>query len=719
MTLPDYIDNNQNKLEDVLRALILDESQTNLDIATGFFRIEAWIRLEPAFNTLTNLRLLIGRDPTIRPAEGDRIDLSRYFHHDVQKQLEVEKYKLRYKQQIDRLIAYLRQDHIHIRLYGAIGEGVQFLHAKTYIFDNYSIIGSSNFTPAGLCGNTELNVLNKTFAIAQDLRQNWFEKFWNEKSVDHDYKDKLLDALNASKFGSKAYTPYQVFLKALYELFKEDTLPDTSIRTSLELASFQQEGFVRAVGLLERHRGCIVADAVGLGKTYIGLRVLDHYLIKDKRPGYVPRALVVCPAQLRDLMWLKKLDEFGIKADVISQEEISRKTFDIRRYNKHDIIVVDESHNFRNSATNRYVNLQKLIGSGKRNKRVLLLTATPLNTSIYDLYHQILLLTRNTEKYYQEWGIPNLKIYFQALAKGEEEITELLFQTMVRRSRQDVIKRQLVGEEIYVGGLKIHFPKRCLKQFTYNFEANFQGLYVIIANQIDELHLAPYNIKAFKNQKTKHEQDDILRNVALVALMKSLYLKRLESSLIAFESSIRKQSNFQERFFTLLKHGKLLDGKNFRKMLAAEIDEEDNISVDELIESLDEIDIKDYQIDKLHEHIQSDINILGNIYNQLLQIKKNVEAGQDSDLKLAVFKQLLKNELKGQKILVFSYFKDTTDYLYNQLLADDDWLKVMSTDERLPIIDKITGETPGKQREEKVKRFAPKANIQSEQEQQN
>ena len=303
MDLPDYIDNNQHKLEDVLRSLILDNSQTNLDIATGFFRIEAWLRFELAFNTLTNLRLLIGRDPTIRPAEGDRIDLTQHFHRDIRLHLETEKYKLKYKQQIDRLIAYLQQDRIQVRLYGAVGEGMQFLHAKAYIFDKYSIIGSSNFTPAGLSGNTELNVLNKTSVIAQDLRQNWFEKLWNDKSVDKDYQAKLIDALNASKFGSKAYTPYQVFLKALYELFKEDTLPDTSVRTSLELASFQQEGFERAVRLLERHRGCIVADAVGLGKTYIGLRVIEHYHYKDRRPSYVPRALVICPAQLRDLVW--------------------------------------------------------------------------------------------------------------------------------------------------------------------------------------------------------------------------------------------------------------------------------------------------------------------------------------------------------------------------------------------------------------------------------
>ena len=413
------------------------------------------------------------------------------------------------------------------------------------------------------------------------------------------------------------------------------------------------------------------------------------------------------------------MDEYGVKADIVSQEEISRQTFDIRRYNKHDIIVVDESHNFRNSATNRYRNLQKIIGSGKRNKQVLLLTATPINTSIYDLYHQILLLTRNTETYYREWGVPNLKTYFKALAKGEAEITELLFQVMVRRSRQDVIKRQLAGEEIYIAGQKIRFPKRQLQQFTYNFEASFQGLYVGIANQIDELNLAPYNIKAFKKRKTKQEEDDIKRNDALVALMKSLYLKRLESSLIAFESSICNQRNFQERFFTLLQKAKLLDSKNFRKIIAVETDEEENISFEDLLESLDVIEPTDYQIDELRSQIQSDINILNSIITTLLQIKKNVEIGRDYDRKLVAFKQLLATELKGKKILVFSYFKDTTDYLYKHLLSDDDWLKAMGIDARSPRIDKITGETPGKHREEKVKRFAPNANCQSEDEKQN
>lgn len=357
------------------------------------------------------------------------------------------------------------------------------------------------------------------------MRSRWFERFWDDPCVDLDYKTKLIDTLNASKFGSKAYTPYQVFVKALYELFKDDTGIEGSDRTSLELASFQQQGFEQAVKLLEKHQAVMVADAVGLGKTYIGLRLIEHYLQKERQPGYVPKALIVCPAQLRDLVWIKKLDEFGIKANIISQEELGRSTFDIKPYNKHDIVVVDESHNFRNSGTNRYRNLQRLLGSGKRHKRVVFLTATPINNTVYDLYHQILLMTCNTETYYREWGITNLNSYFKALNKGDVEITELLMQTMVRRSRQDVIKRQQAGEQVFIGGKEIHFPKRQLENFTYNFEDSYQGLYAGIASQIENLNLSPYKIKAFKKRLNKQDEAQVKRNEALTALMKSLWLK--------------------------------------------------------------------------------------------------------------------------------------------------------------------------------------------------
>ncbi|MGK7901178.1 MAG: helicase-related protein [Hormoscilla sp.] len=712
MAIPDYIDNVQNKLEAVLREFILHENQTRLDIATGFFRMEAWVRVEAAFYNLTSLRLLIGRDPAIQPAERSRIDLQQYYRREQQLLLEGEPYNREYKQRIDRLIAYLRQDRIHVRLY----DNSQFFHAKAYIFDNYSIIGSSNFTPSGLNGNTELNVVNKQPSIAEDLRNNWFDKFWNHPTVDKDYKTKLIDTLESSKFGSKPYTPYQIFIKALYELFKSDTAREAGDRTVLELASFQQEGYERSVKLLERHQGVMVADSVGLGKTYIALRLIEHYLAKDKGQGYIPRALIVCPAQLRQLVWLKKLDEFGIKADVVSQEEISRQEFNVRRYSKHDIMVVDESHNFRNSATNRYRNLQRLISSGKRNKRVVLLTATPINNSIYDLYHQMLLLTRNSETYYREWGITNLKSYFQLVDKGVMDITELLLQTMVRRSRQDVIKRQQAGDKIAIGGQEIHFPKRQLSNFTYNFEDSFQGLYAGIANQIDRLHFAPYNIRYFKKSKDRQDRARVKRNEAVVALMKTLYLKRLESSLIAFENSLSYQMQFQQRFEQYLQEGKLLESKKFRKILAVETDEDETTAIEELISSLDEIDPQGYRTDALQQAIASDMEILEGILDVLKQIKAAVERSQESDRKLLAFKELLKGRLQGQKILAFSYFKDTAKYLHGQLLKDREWLESMQVKGRQLTIDLLTGDTKSKQRQEKVKCFAPLSNCENDEE---
>jgi superfamily II DNA or RNA helicase len=602
----------------------------------------------------------------------------------------------------------LEQDHVQVRLFGVHGKKVQFLHAKAYIFDSYSIVGSSNFTPSGLAGNTELNIVNKISAIAQNLRQNWFEKFWTDPSVDLDYKTKLIDTLNASKFGSKPYTPYQVFLKTLYELFKDDSIIGGGDHTTLDLASFQQEGFERAVKLIEKHNGCIVADAVGLGKTYIGLRVLDYYLIKLRSPRTVPRALVICPAQLRDLVWMKKLDEFGIKADIVSQEEISRQSFDISKYRYHDIVIVDESHSFRNSATNRYRNLQKLLGSGKRNKRVLLLTATPINTNIFDLYHQISLLTRSQDSYYRTEGITNLKTYFKALAQGGIESTELLMQTMVRRSRQDVIRRQEAGEEIRINGQLIRFPKRQLEQFTYNFEDSYTGLYAGFANQIDEMFLAPYNIKSFKKRKQKSDEVEIQRNNALVALQKALYLKRLESSIRAFRKSVENQRDFQTYFYEFLKVGKLLDSRNFRKLLMGSLSEDDiEGDMTAIIDQLEEIDPNDYDLDLLQSHIESDLTILKAMLETLTTIQQNVEAGKDHDRKLSAFKELFSQRLKGQKVLVFCYYQETANYIYDEILKDKQWLTEMGD----PTIELITGATPSKQREIKVKRFSPKSNL--------
>lgn len=722
MTLPTYIDNQKNKLAVVIQRLIFLEKQTELDIATGFFRIEAWIRLERAFNKLTRLRLLIGRDPTIKPAEPHRIDLQDYLRRELQGQLESSTFGLEYKQCIDRLIAFLKQDHVEVRLYGATGVGTPtpFLHAKAYLFPDYSIVGSSNFTVPGLEGNTELNVLLANAQAAQEMRTTWFTGFWDHPSVDKDYKSKLLAELDRSKFGSRAYTPHQILMRCLSTLFqpKEDRAAKGQA-TTLELANFQQEGFERALQLLERHGGVIIADAVGLGKTYIGLRLIDHVLTERRQPGYVPRALVISPAQVRNLVWEPKLREFGLMADLLSQEEMGRPDFNGRRYSHCDIILVDESHNFRNKKTARYTNLQRLICGGRRRKWVVLLTATPINNTIFDLYYQVLLLTRNDDLFYSSWGIPNLMTLFKNLNKGQGQITELLFQTMVRRSRLDVLKRQQAGEKIIIAGQEIRFPRRILGQFTYNFEDSFHGLYSRWVTYIEDLLLAPYNLELYLRRKDKNSTNQQLCDEMITNLMKTLYLKRLESSIKAFEHSIRWQAAFQERFLELLQQGHLLDGSQYRRLIALETEDQDD-SVEEVLASLPTVDPTLYDLEKLTRAIRADQEVLNQILKGIARIQAAVEAGEDFDFKLQSFKQMMLN-LEQDKVIVFSYYKDTAEYLYQQLLADEQWLTAMAEkrarSRRFGLsLELLTGKTPNRQREILVRRFAPRVNRLSDQE---
>lgn len=120
----------------------------------------------------------------------------------------------------------------------------------------------------------------------------------------------------------------------------------------MDLAKFQQDGVIEAEALLDRYRGCIVADATGLGKTYIGLELLRKYFIKLVQRVRRPRFLVLCPAQLRELVWWPRLREFlGFNVDMESMESLGWESFDPRKYIDYDFVLVDESHNFRNPAT--------------------------------------------------------------------------------------------------------------------------------------------------------------------------------------------------------------------------------------------------------------------------------------------------------------------------------------------------------------------------------
>jgi len=691
---PDYIDNQAHTLAEVLPRIVRDLGQQEAAFASGFFNPKAWHYLKDALPLLHRFRLLLGRQPEITFPE-DRLDLRRYFKQKLQGDLEDLPFDPEHLRLIESLIAFLKRDSVEVRLFRE-----KFLHAKAYLFPQVAIVGSSNFTPSGFLDNSELNLVRKEEAVAKALL-DWFEGKWTEAE---DYKGTLIETLDASKFGGKPYTPYEVFIKALYEYFKDRLRPeDPERRLAIEFAEFQVEGLRDAKRLLDRHRGVLIADAVGLGKTYIGMGLLEHYTLGRRRPGYIPKAIIICPAQLRDTLWKPKLDEYGIKATILSQEEVGRKTFDWKRYRNVDMVLVDESHNFRNPGTNRYQNLLKLIATGKRAKLVTLMTATPINTSVWDLYHQIMLLTRGDDAYYREYGISNLRGFFQRVDKGAAELFDLLEETTVRRTRYDIKKRLEQGEKIIIGGQEVRFPERHLQPITYDLVGTYQGFYAEIARCVEALSLVSYNIEAFKKDR---DQTNVDRNEALIGILKTLFLKRLESSIAAFEESVKRQQTFQQRFFDLLLQNKLLDSPSHRKILAVEQDEEREETMEEIIAGLPTVSVADYDLREIKNRVMADLKIFGSIIDRLDRIKRSVEDGTERDRKLERVKAVLAGELKGKKVLLFTYYQDTADYLFRSLTDDEEWLEKAGQ----PRLGLITGDTPTAQRERLIKQFAPISN---------
>lgn len=694
---PDIIDNAAATLDEALVRSVRDVGQRRLDLATGYFAPEVWELVGAAFGELTAFRLLLGERPEVGYGGPDAFDLRRYYRKKIADDLASLAFDRRHAALVDALVAFLERPEVELRLFSGA-----FLHAKAYIFDRLSFVGSSNFTIAGLTRNSELMLASTNQGTAAQLRE-WFEGKW---AASEDYKDEFARALMESKFGSKPYSPFEVFIKALYEYFKgRISIAEAERAAAVDLARFQEEGKADAERLLDKWGGVLIADAVGLGKTYIGLSLLERELLQKRRKGRVPRAVVICPAQLRDLVWQPRLAEYGIPVmAVLSQEEVGRNSFDWKRYRNADVVLVDESHNFRNPGTNRYRNLTKLIAGGRR-KRVILMTATPVNNTLYDLYYQLLLLARGDDHFYRPIGVGNLRQYFKGAVEGGLEIFDLLEETTVRRSRADIRRRQQAGEEVVINGQPVHFPERVLERIEYDLDGSYRGFYGAITDAIERLHLVSYNLAQFARTKTSDTLQEEQRNTALIALLKMLYLKRLESSSAAFEVSVRRQAQFQQRFLETLRQGKLLDAAGYRKLLAVEADEERPERAEDVLRELPSVDPTAYDMERIAERVSADIATLDEITRQVERARASTEETLGDD-KLRRIKGLLNGALRGHKVLIFTSYHDTAAYVHRLLTSDADWLDAAGT----PQIGLITGDTKPDERRRLIERFAPVAN---------
>ena len=684
------IDNSDVKLSTFLNDVLQEIPNTQFDIATAFFNIQAFALIKDNIQEVKGFRLLLGRAPEIRSETTLGDVLLKMIREEVEGfDLSKEKDSL-----VKEAIEFLNKGNVQVRLYDK-----EFLHGKAYIFDKLVIVGSSNFTPAGLTHNTELNSVSLE-AEAEYVKTHWFEKFWNGAV---DFKAELIGLLEASRFGTKEYSPYEVYIKSLFELQKEDIIPEDGVKkeeelrpsSKVNLAEFQEDAIRRIFSRLKKYRACMVADSVGLGKTWIAKRIIEEFGFYKRE-----RFLVICPAQLRE-MWRGAVKDLILAESILSQEELA--SVDFLKKAKHAIgrgleevslIVVDESHNFRNPLSNRWENLFTLImdhiTKGKKQPYILFLTATPINNTIWDLYWQVMLLTLMDQKVFLKEGISDVLKFFKEIDKQGDPtlLNDLMNEISIRRTR-DYIKQNYPDAEI--NGEKIIFPERVLENIDYHLDETYQGLYSDISRTISErLTMAYYRILEYKKAErlSKAEEMALGRMIALDGIFRTILLKRLESSVEAFRKSVANHVRFLEKLKEYLERGKLLTKQTFYKYVF-NLGEE---TAEEFLEELEDINIEDYRKEELIRDIEKDIEL----FNEMGMKVGTIDAEVDAKLK-ELKKRLLELSKKGQ-VVVFTYYADTLDYIYQNVSEDPLFSKTH--------IEKISGRiTSARRRTEIVDNF--------------
>jgi len=692
MSIPrEIIDNSEgNKLSTFLNEILRDNSNARLDIATAFFNIQAYAMIKDNLKGLKRFRLLLGKAPEITSDRtlGDEL-LSL-----LKEEIEGFDFSKEKELIVKDLINFLKKDNVEVRLFE------KFLHGKAYILDNVIIIGSSNFTSAGLTRYGELNSVSLR-SQAEYTRKEWFEKFWSES---RDFKSELIDILENSRFGSKEYLPYEIYIKALYELQKDeiqarsDKEKDTGLPpTKVDLTEFQEDAIPRIKSRLDKYGCILVADSVGLGKTWIAKKVIE--LI-----GYYERKgiLTICPAQLRE-MWKSELKKINVPENILSQEELAKKDF-LRKAEQAvggklediELIVVDESHNFRNPLSNRWENFFTLVNDhiSKNGRRpyIVFLTATPINNTIWDLYWQIMLLVSMDRRAFIKENIPDLLEFFREADKKEDPslLNDLLNEISIRRTR-DYIKKNYPDAYIEINGKKqkIVFPERELDNITYELDKTYKGMYKWISDIITEkLTMAYYRLLRYKKEEklTPEEELALGRMMALEGIYRTILLKRLESSVQAFRMSLYNHIKFLRKLKKYMLKGKLLTKKSFNKYVM-EADEE----IEDFVEELENFNLSNFRKEELLADIDKDIVLLNQI---LVKIKKITP---EEDAKLKVLKDKLLNLSKKGQIVLFTYYTDTLNYLYENISRSREFSKLR--------VEKISGKTSVKERHRIVKDF--------------
>jgi superfamily II DNA or RNA helicase len=679
----------------------------DLAIATAYFNPGGFTLLAEELEQVARVRLLLGAEPAqeqpqVRPlsrSAGKRRGRGRSTAApDVQKALEGHQRSLHqdrnlvgFTREADarerRLVAWLREHPgVQVRRYE---QG--FLHGKAFLVETDTtgvIAGSSNLTYAGLARNNELNLGHyQPHVVGQVL--DWFDRQW-DAAVPYD-----LAALYEARW--QPHQPWHVFLRMLHELYGADLEEDTPGDSRLGLTRFQADGVWRAKRILQRRRGVLIADEVGLGKTFLAGELI-HEAVFERRQ----KVLIIAPATLRDATWRPFLREHNLAAvECVSFEELVSHIEDagsrnsaLQNPDQYAMVVIDEAHAMRNDGTKRAAAVRKLL-AGAVAKDLVELTATPVNNSLDDLHNLISYFATNDAEF-ADVGIPSLRAYFnQASALHPDDLSpehlfDVLDEVAVRRTRR-FVKNHYVGDKVVINGKEheINFPTCSVQRIDYNLGELLPGIFEQLATALGAdthqgadavdgtatgvilerlgtvLTMARYVPSRFKKagRAAQYEAQN-------AGLLRSNLLKRFESSAQAFENTVGKMVESHALFLEALESGMVLTGNALGEWaeFAGENIEEflDSSDSQENVSSAD-----DYDVERLREAVEADLALL----QEFRTAVQTIDFHNDPKLaklveQLATITQEAEEEGAGEddvrnkrKVLIFTYFSDTADYI--------------------------------------------------------
>lgn len=714
------VDNSDNeKALDYLRGWA-QIPNNSLDIATGYFDIGSLLKLDGYWQRLDKLRILMG-DEVMRRTKDALVAGLAGITERLEASIEQEKQVNDFLAGVPAIVAALRDRRIECRIYTKLK-----FHAKAYLahpklpmVPPSALVGSSNFTYPGLTQNVELNVhFDNRHQREIKLLQEWYERHWQEA------EDVTPEILKIIERHVREYAPFDVYAKSLQEYFRgyEMTANEwerDKSRIYPILAPYQREGYHALLKIAHDYDGAFLCDGVGLGKTFVGLMLIERMVLHDR----LNVALFV-PKSAREAVWEAALrerlphvfGEFGglrifNHTDLLRGGEFPERFRSIRE--SAHVIIVDEAHHFRNTGTrgeseaerrSRYWKLYDIA----EGKKLFLLTATPVNNRLTDLQHLIELFSRHKPDYFKDapLGIHSLTGHFRQMEKSLEKAVRAVPANGDEIETNQVEAEQILGEDALFRALvvqrsrayvkktaaqeggEIPFPKpREPKVVPYSVKQTYGKLLGMVEDAFNKKQplfslpvYSPY--EWYKGDEETVPDFERGRRKQVVTLIRTQFLKRFESSVEAFTMScwnlLRKllawaevHSETQHEKDRLERwkraHAKLIGYMQAHQLElfgGQEPDDEDDVIPPELLDAVEKLPRKEFKVDEIIDVTLDDLNQLADFLNELQNFKP------PQDKKLSALLKLLKTDpvAKRHKVIIFTEFMDTARYLHKQLV---------------------------------------------------